>query len=67
MSVAQLAVASRRSQRDPRRLGEATEPQCEAGPQRGAIVHIKRHPVDVVATRDVTGVGACSQPVDPED
>ena len=53
------------AQRDPRQFGGATEPQREAGPQRGAVVHVKRHPVDVVTTRNVAGVGACGQPVDP--
>jgi hypothetical protein len=34
------------------------EPQRETRPQRGTVVHVERHPVDVVAARDVAGVGA---------
>src|SRR5258708_2389000 len=53
-------------QRDSRQFGGATEPQREAGPQRGTVVHIQRHAVDVVTTRDIAGIGARGQPVDPQ-
>ena len=60
-------VGARLAQGDPRQFGGATEPQREAWPQRGTVVHVERHPVDVVTTRNVAGVGTCGQPVDPQN
>src|SRR5271155_2767799 len=44
------------AQRDTPKFGGATEPQREAGPQRGTAVHIQSHPVDVVTARDKPGI-----------
>jgi hypothetical protein len=58
---------ARLAQRDARQFGGVTEPKREAGPQRGTVVHVQRHPVDVVTARNKAGVGARGQPVEPED